>query len=130
LEERIAARTAELTAKNDELEFRNHELQQFTWVVSHDLKEPIRKITLFNKIIQEKYLVNDEKAQHYCDRTITAAERMTKLIDDLIGYARLSSNASFSPTDIGKVVSEVLGDFDFLIEEKAANITIGPLPKV
>src|SRR5690606_665836 len=53
-----------------------------------------------------------------------------KLIDDLIGYARLSSNASFSPTDIGKVVSEVLGDFDFLIEEKAANITIGPLPKV
>src|SRR5690606_10345915 len=79
LEAKVEERTRELIKKNEELEFRNHELQQFSWVVSHDLKEPIRKITLFNKIIQEKYLVNDEKAQHYCDRTITAAERMTKL---------------------------------------------------
>ena len=130
LEEKIAERTAELTAKNEELEFRNHELQQFTWVVSHDLKEPVRKITLFNKIIQERYLIDDEKAMHYCERTILASQRMMKLIDDLINYARLSSNTEFRQTNLDEVVNEVVSDFDFLIEESNAKIHIGPLPRI
>lgn len=130
LEQKVAQRTAELTAKNEELEFRNHELQQFSWVVSHDLKEPIRKIELFSKMLQEKYLVDDEKALHYADRTIVAAQRMSKLIEDLIEYARLSSNAKPDQTDLNEVISEVLLDFDYLIEDRNAEIIVSELPVI
>jgi CheY-like chemotaxis protein len=56
LEQKVNQRTAELLAKNNELEATNHELQQFSWVVSHDLKEPLRKIQTFNNLIKDKYL--------------------------------------------------------------------------
>ncbi len=92
LEHKVAERTRELTLKNEELEMRNHELQQFSWVVSHDLKEPLRKIEMFTKILQERYLLDDEKAADYSNRTIRASERMSRLITDLLDYSRLSSN--------------------------------------
>ncbi len=130
LEIKVAERTKELLEKNEELEFKNHELQQFSWVVSHDLKEPIRKIQLFIKIIEERYLVADEKATYYTERTIIAAERMSKLINDLIEYARLSSNALPVKTDLNEIVSEVLSDFDYIIESKNAKITCENLPSV
>lgn len=130
LENKVVERTAELLAKNEELEFRNHELQQFSWVVSHDLKEPIRKIEMFVKLIQEKYLIADEKAEHYADRTVVAAERMAKLIDDLIEYARLSSNTLPEKADLNEVIREVLADFDYLIENKNAVVNCQEMPAI
>src|SRR6187402_2580969 len=100
LEFKVAERTRELTSKNEELEMRNHELQQFSWVVSHDLKEPIRKIEIFTKIIKEKFLIADEKADDYINRTISSAERMTKLITDLLEYSRLSATVIPKKTDL------------------------------
>lgn len=130
LEIKIAERTKELVAKNEELEFRNHELQQFSWVVSHDLNEPIRKIQIFIKIIKELYLVNDEKAIDYVNRTIKSAERMQTLITDLLAYSRLSSKVMPEKTDLNEVLQEVLSDFDYLIERKNAIIKTNELPTI
>lgn len=131
LEAKVTKRTRELVLKNEELEMRNHELQQFTWVVSHDLKEPIRKIQLFLKIIKDRYL-NDTtgEADNYISRTLKAAERMQKLIADLLDYARLSSDVEPELTDLNKIVQEVLSDYDYLIENKKADICIGSLPVI
>ena len=86
LENKVAERTQELQSKNSELEFSNHELQQFAWVVSHDLKEPLRKIETFIKIIKERYLKDDDIARDYVFRTVRSAERMSNLITDLLDY--------------------------------------------
>ncbi|MDR7370385.1 response regulator [Flavobacterium aquidurense] len=130
LEIKIAERTKELVLKNEELELRNHELQQFSWVVSHDLNEPIRKIQIFIKIIKELYLTSDEKAIDYVDRTIKSAERMQTLITDLLAYSRLSSQVKPETTDLNVVLQEVLSDFDYLIERKNATIKTTELPTI
>lgn len=130
LELKVAERTSELTQKNEELEMRNHELQQFSWVVSHDLKEPLRKIEMFTKILQERYLVEDEKATDYSNRTIRAAGRMSRLITDLLDYSRLSSNVVPEEVDLNKVVQDIITDFDFRVEQKKAVIHVQNLPEV
>jgi signal transduction histidine kinase len=130
LEIKVAERTKELIAKNEELEFKNHELQQFAWVVSHDLKEPIRKIEIFLRMIKDKFLVPDPKADDYIFRTLSAANRMQKLISDLLDYSRLSSEVTPEPTDLNQVINEVIQDFDFQVEEKKASITYLALPRI
>ncbi|RZK11872.1 MAG: response regulator [Flavobacterium sp.] len=130
LEAKVSERTSELISKNKELEFSNHELQQFSWVVSHDLKEPVRKIEMFIKLLQEKYLIEDEKATDYVNRTLKSAGRMSKLITDLLDYSRLSANVPFEEMDLTLIVNDVLSDFDYLIEEKNATIKINELPTV
>ncbi|QGK74524.1 response regulator [Flavobacterium sp. SLB02] len=130
LEIKIAERTRELVLKNEELEMKNHELQQFSWVVSHDLNEPIRKIQIFIKIIKELYLADDAKAVDYVNRTIKSAERMQTLITDLLAYSRLSSQVKPEVTDLNVVLQEVLSDFDYLIERKNATIKSNELPTI
>ncbi|KRD10261.1 histidine kinase [Flavobacterium sp. Root901] len=130
LEIKIAERTKELVLKNEELEMKNHELQQFAWVVSHDLNEPIRKIQIFIKIIKEHYLKEDEKGIDYVDRTIKSAERMQTLITDLLAYSRLSAQVKPEVTDLNVVLQEVLSDFDYLIERKNAIVKTTELPTI
>jgi signal transduction histidine kinase len=129
LEEKVQERTRELLKKNEELEFRNHELQQFSWVVSHDLKEPLRKIEIFSRMLMDRY-PDDEKANHYLNRTIGSAERMSRLISDLLEYSRLSSDVKPVLTDLNPVIQEVLADLDYLIEEKNASVICEELPEV
>src|SRR3954462_14566078 len=75
LEQKVAERTSELSTKNQELEITNHELQQFAWVVSHDLKEPLRKIQAFCGIIRDKFLKGNEEAESYLERAIASSNR-------------------------------------------------------
>lgn len=128
LEIKVAERTSELLSKNEELELRNHELQQFSWVVSHDLKEPLRKIQIFTKMLKE--FLDDEKALNYADRAIGSAERMAALISDLLHYSRLSSDAIPEKTDLNFLVQEVLSDLEYIAEEKNAIIEIENLPVI
>ncbi|ALM47481.1 histidine kinase [Flavobacterium psychrophilum] len=128
LENKVAERTQELQSKNSELEFSNHELQQFAWVVSHDLKEPLRKIETFIKIIKERYLKDDDIARDYVFRTVRSAERMSNLITDLLDYSRLSSGVVAESTDLNLILDEVIADFDYRIEEKKAAIHKTKLP--
>ncbi|PWJ58854.1 phospho-acceptor domain-containing protein [Dyadobacter jejuensis] len=130
LERRVDQRTQELLDKNTELETTNHELQQFAWVVSHDLKEPLRKIQTFNALIKDKYLARNEEAKAYLDRSIGASARMSLLISDLLDYSRLSVSAKFQRTDLYQMIQELLLDYEELITSKKAIITIGSIPEV
>ena len=130
LEYKVELRTKELIKKNSELEITNHELQQFAWVVSHDLKEPLRKIQTFSQLIKDKFLSGNSDAISYLDRSIGAAARMTKLISDLLDYSRLSVSAQFSPTNLNAMIDELLIDFQEVINEKKFVIQIGQIPLV
>ncbi|MBE0393493.1 signal transduction histidine kinase [Flavobacterium sp. 7E] len=130
LEVKIAERTKELVTKNEELELKNHELQQFSWVVSHDLKEPLRKIQIFINIIKDKYLLEDEKAIDYVNRTVKAAERMQNLITDLLEYSRLSAKVNPEKAPLEELAIEVVNDLDYLIEDKKAVVNINKLPTI
>ncbi len=130
LEQQVELRTNELLLKNAELEQTNHELQQFTWVVSHDLKEPLRKIQLLNDTIKEKYLKNNDEAASYLDRSIRSSARMSALINDLLAYSQLSVPEAFQPTDLNALVAELLLDFDEGIGQSGAVVTVNPLPRL
>ncbi|MBO9638680.1 MAG: response regulator [Siphonobacter aquaeclarae] len=128
LEEEVALRTRELLAKNEELERTNHELQQFAWVVSHDLKEPLRKIQILNHAIREKFLKDDDEAASYLDRSIASSARMSLLINDLLEYSRLSAPDAFEWTDLDELVRGLLRDYDELLLSKGARVEVAPLP--
>jgi len=130
LEHKVQQRTKELVAKNSELETTNHELQQFAWVVSHDLKEPLRKIQTFSQLVKDKFLNGNKEAASYLDRSIKSSARMTRLISDLLDYSRLSVSASFHPTDLNLLITDILSDFDEQIQEKNAVILVDKLPVI
>ncbi len=131
LEGKVAIRTAELEEKNQQLELSNHELQQFAWVVSHDLKEPIRKIETFVKLLGERCLNDDPNGPFYVQRTIKTAERMNNLINDLIAYSRLSSPVEFESCNLYEIIEEVKSDLEHLINEKQATIRLhGEMPEI
>lgn len=130
LEQKVVERTTDLTVKNEELETRNHELQQFAWVASHDLKEPLRKIQTFNHLIKDRYLKNNPDATVFLDKVIRSSERMSDLIDNLLNYSRLSASSLFQPTDLNKVLEEILSDLEISILEKKAVIRFGKMPVI
>ncbi|WP_128547031.1 hybrid sensor histidine kinase/response regulator [Larkinella soli] len=130
LERQVELRTGELLAKNLELERTNHELQQFTWVVSHDLKEPLRKIQLLNDFIRDKYLDGNSEAVTYLNRSIRSSARMSQLINDLLSYSQLSTPGQFQLTDLNALLDDLLADFDEQIRGKQAVVRVEPLPVI
>jgi two-component system, chemotaxis family, CheB/CheR fusion protein len=131
LEQKVEERTRELQRTNAELEVTNAELFQFASVASHDLKEPLRKIHMFSTLIKDRYLKNDDGgASDYMDRIISSSARMTKLINDLLSYSRLSIKSLFEPTDLNSVVNEVVADLELSIHEKQAVVQVEPLPVI
>jgi signal transduction histidine kinase/DNA-binding response OmpR family regulator len=130
LEHKVKLRTKELLDKNTQLEITNHELQQFAWVVSHDLKEPLRKIQTFSHLLKDKFLSDNEEAMSYLNRSISSSARMSLLINDLLEYSRLSVSALFQPTDLNTLLDELLRDFDEAILEKNAEISIAHMPVI
>lgn len=129
LEIKVQERTSELQQANAELEASNAELLQFASVASHDLKEPLRKIHMFANMINDRYLQQNEAAAQYMERIIASSARMTRLINDLLDFTRLSVNSSFEPTDLNQVMDEVLSDLEVAIKEKDAVIKVSELPK-
>lgn len=122
LSRQVAERTEELTYANKLLTRKNEELDQFAYVASHDLREPLRKILIFSNIIEERYAVPEE-VHSYLDKITAAAERMNGLIKSLLDFSRLSlPEERFSSTDLNQVLEQVKGDFEVLIEQKKAVI--------
>ena len=132
LEERVRERTIELNEMNTELERSNRELQDFAFVASHDLQEPLRKIQAFGDRLQtvqaEKF---DERGRDYLDRMNNAAGRMHTLINDLLAYSRVTTKAQpFKPTDLQAVAADVIGDLEARIDETDGEVVVGDLPKI
>lgn len=123
---------AELAAVNQVLEASNLELQQFAYIASHDLQEPVRKIAIFTQMLQthtEGSLT--EKAKGYLHKIEVSAGRMTVLINDILAFSRLSNlNDQFVRIDLNEAMAEILAEFDLLIEQKNAVINIGDLPVI
>ncbi len=130
LEQRVLQRTWELQKTNVELETSNHDLQQYASIASHDLKEPLRKIQVFSRLVRDKHFLGNEDALSYMNRIILSSERMTNLINDLLNYSSLSGGGQFIVTDLNKITDEILSDLELLIREKNATVTVHPLPEI
>lgn len=130
LEQQVAVRTNELRQKNAELEQTHFELQQFTWVISHDLKEPLRKVQLLNDTIKERFLGDNPEARSYIERSIRSSSRMSTLINDLLAYSQLSVPEPFEPTDLNALIDGLRHDFGTAIEGKKAVFHVTELPVI
>jgi light-regulated signal transduction histidine kinase (bacteriophytochrome) len=108
----------------------NAELDQFASIASHDLQEPLRKVRTFTERISETEAANlSERGADYLRRANASAERMQILIEDLLRFSRVSSQARpFAPVDLGSVVSDVLDDLAEQIQRTGARIEVDPLP--
>jgi signal transduction histidine kinase len=126
-------RTSEsnLESQNKELERKNKELQQFAYVASHDLQEPLRTTSTFVELIQEQYKGKlDEKGDKYLSYIVQSSNRMRVLITDLLEYSRIGNEKKLCKVDCNEIVKEVLTDLGQIINETAAEIHVGPLPVI
>ncbi|MEP7204780.1 MAG: ATP-binding protein [Candidatus Saccharibacteria bacterium] len=152
LEERVKERTRELEATNKglnaeiskrrrvendlkqyskSLAISNQELQDFAYVASHDLQEPLRKIQAFGDILESEFAQEFGGGIEYLGRMRTAASRMSTLINDLLVFSRVSTKSD-PPTvvSLDKIVREVVGDLETRIKETGGKVEIGYLPEV
>jgi signal transduction histidine kinase/DNA-binding response OmpR family regulator len=128
LEQKVEERTKELKEINLQLETSNHDLQQFASVASHDLSEPLRKIQTFGQMIKEFFPQEESQAVLYLNKMIISAERMSKLINDLLNYSRLSTADLFEHADLNVIISNILVDLELPIQEKQAVVHVDPIP--
>jgi light-regulated signal transduction histidine kinase (bacteriophytochrome) len=132
LESRIEERTQELSLYSDELARSNRELEDFAFVASHDLQEPLRKIRAFGNRLESGYNdVIDERGKDYLARMLNAAERMSMLISDLLAFSRVSTRGKeFDEVDLNNTIQSVLGDLEIAIDETSAEISVGDMPVI
>ena len=114
------------------LERSNRELVDFAYVASHDLQEPLRKIEAFGDRLVKKYsAILPDDGKMFVDRMQNAAERMRRLINDLLSYSRVTTNAKpFQWISLNELLVEVQSDLQIRIEENAAQIEVGVLPSI
>jgi signal transduction histidine kinase len=132
LERRVAERTAELDERAKELARSNAELQQFAYVASHDLQEPLRMVASFTQLLAKRYKGKlDDDAQEFINYAVDGATRMQTLISDLLTYARIGTQGKpLVPTDCEALFNRVLESLKFAIEESGTAISRDPLPVV
>lgn len=120
----------EETRRRQELAAYNAELQQFAYVASHDLQEPLRKIQAFGDRLKAKYSsALTEQGRDYIERMQNAAGRMQTLIDDLLTFSRVTSKAQpFVSVSLYQVTQEVLSDLEVRIQQTKGRVEVGELP--
>lgn len=132
LEERVRIRTQELELANQDLERSNDSLQQFAYVASHDLQEPLRKIQAFSSLLVQQS--NDQltdTGRNYIERITNASVRMSTLIKDLLAFSRLSTRQqTWQSVPLNDVVNDVLLTLDWAVSQHTAQLNIAPLPVV
>lgn len=128
----LVKKNAEIEKLNQQLKSVNIELEQFTYIASHDLKEPLRTIKFFIETLEEEYSVLlDEKAKKYIYIAVDGATRMSALINELLTYAKLSSDESSKElTDINIVLDEIIKMQQGVLAEKEATVTYEPMPSI
>ncbi|WP_049629627.1 CHASE3 domain-containing protein [Cellvibrio sp. pealriver] len=132
LEEKVGVRTQALLQYSEELQRSNRELEEFAFVASHDLQEPLRKIRAFGDRLQQKFSVElGDVGSDYVLRMQAASERMSALIDDLLSFSRVTtSQRSFTSQNLTEIIHRVMDDLDYAIEDSGAQVHIDPLPVI
>jgi len=139
LEELVEERTkdlerarAALTKHAEELARSNAELEQFAYVASHDLQEPLRMVASYVQLLEQRYKDKlDSEANEFIEYAVDGALRMQKLIDGLLAYSRVGTRGKeFAPTDTEALLDDVLVNLQVAIEETGAVVTHDPLPTV
>ena len=119
-ERRIAE--MKMLAYTVELESQNKELEQFAYIASHDLQEPLRKIRTFSDLVQQN-LGDEEAMQRYFEKINSSAHRMSELIRSVLAYSRITKESDhFEPVDLNIILANVMTDFELLIEDKKATV--------
>ena len=121
----LEQQTAELVRSNDDLE-------QFAYVASHDLQEPLRKVSGFTQLLERRYGADlDDRAKEYIWYANDGARRMQDLINDLLAFSRVGrTTEAFEDVDLAAVTEEALAVFADRVEAEGATVNIGPLPTV
>jgi PAS domain S-box-containing protein len=152
LESRVVERTKQLVDTNDGLEKEirhrlkierelqeygknlarsNQELQDFAYVASHDLQEPLRKIQAFGDLLESEYKDQIGDGREYLSRMRSAASRMSILIQDLLAFSRVTTKPQqLDQVDLNVIVKEVIGDLETSISEKDGKVSMAKLPAV
>ena len=120
-----------LENKIKELNKSNRELESFAYVASHDMQEPLRKISTFGQRLQNKFSESlGDDGRMYIDRMMASAESMRNLIDNLLEFSRIASNNAYEKTDLSLIVQQVCEELDMKIEESQATVQVEVLPVV
>ncbi|MEO8770315.1 MAG: ATP-binding protein [Ferruginibacter sp.] len=115
---------------NNELEKSNRDLEQFAFIASHDLQEPLRKIHIFNDMLGENFH-NEQNMRKYQAKIDQSAKRMQDLIMDVLNFSRISkTEEAFTQNDLNIILENLKNDFELLIIEKDATITYETLPVI
>ena len=152
LEEQVRLRTQELAAINEKLTTTNQELvssnqaleransnltrsnqnlEQFAYVASHDLQEPLRKIQQFGDLLRSRFTDVGGEAHVYLERMQSAASRMSLLIKDLLAFSRIATSQVIArPVALNQVIDQVVEDLSVVIEESGAQLAVDRLPTV
>jgi light-regulated signal transduction histidine kinase (bacteriophytochrome) len=134
LQELSALKTAhaDLEARSGELQRSNSELEQFAYVASHDLQEPLRKVASFCELLQRRYGGQlDERADRYIEFAVDGAKRMQVLVNDLLSFSRVGRAAQeLAPVSTAAALDQAKANLSAKIEASGAVIEAGPLPVV
>lgn len=121
--------THTLRTRELELQQKNEQLENFAYIASHDLKEPVRTMTSFTQLLREDFGEKfDEEGQQYLNFIERAGLRIQRMIDGLLRYARVGSTGTAEPVELNELVDEILFDYRAAIEEKRARIQVTKLP--
>jgi hypothetical protein len=128
----VATARAELAETNLDLVRSNEELEQFAYVASHDLQEPLRKVTSFVQLLQQRYDGQlDERADQYIAFAVDGSKRMQDLINDLLTFSRVGRTTdAFAPVDTGAAARDAVAVLAEPVDAQGATVTIGQLPTV
>jgi len=123
---------AQLATSVEELQRSNSSLQQFAYVASHDLQEPLRKIQAFGDVLQRKFATSlGTDGAGLVGRMQLAAERMSELITDLLAYSRITTeHTSFQPVALSQVIAHALENLELQVQQAGAQIEVDALPTV
>jgi PAS domain S-box-containing protein len=123
---------AERRRQTEALARSNEALQQFAYVASHDLQEPLRMVSSYLQLLEQRYKDKlDEDAREFIGFAVDGAKRMQALIHDLLAYSRAGQpEVDHGQVDLNEVVRQVLDDLALTIEENGARVSVGPLPTV
>jgi signal transduction histidine kinase len=116
----------------EDLRRSNAELEQFAYVASHDLQEPLRKVASFCQLLERRYKGQlDERGEQYIEFAVDGAKRMQELINDLLAFSRVGRLTSdFADVDLSAALAQALTQLDVVVSEADAEITSDPLPTV